>query len=380
MKNITVLGAGLVGLPMAQDLAEDREFRVTVADIRNERLAEIHRLHGLDVIQADLTDEDQLKEAIRSADIVLSAVPGHMGFRTLRTIIDEGKHAVDIAFFPENLFLLDREAKEKGVTVISDIGVAPGMSNILSAHSHRQLGRTDRIRIYVGGLPVIRTQPYEYKAGFSPIDVIEEYTRPARYVRDGKVVTMPALSEPELLDFQGIGTLEAFNSDGLRSLIDTLPCPDMAEKTLRYPGHIEKIRLLRETGFFSAAEIEVNGKMIRPLDLTTRLLFPLWDLGGDEDLTVMQVIVEGETDGKRTRITWDLLDRYDTGKGIHSMARTTGYTATAVVRLLSTGLYQRRGVSPPEYLAENAEHVDFILEKLKERGVIYRKSITENES
>jgi saccharopine dehydrogenase-like NADP-dependent oxidoreductase len=376
---VTVLGAGLVGLPMAMDISKDDKFHVKLADIRRDHLEEIHNNHGLGIIPVDISDDARLFEVIKDADIVVSAVPGYMGFQTLKRIIEAGKTAVDIAFFPEDLFLLDGLAKENGVTAISDIGVAPGMSNILSHHSHKKLDSTDRIRIYVGGLPVIRRQPFEYKAGFSPIDVIEEYTRPARYIRNGNLVEMPALSEAELIEFEGIGTLEAFNSDGLRSLIRTLPCPDMAEKTLRYPGHIEKIKLLREIGLFSHQPITVKGTVIRPVDLAAELLFPMWELGGDEDLTVMKIIVEGTRSKKKVRMIWDLVDYYDTENNIHSMARTTGYTATATVRLLAAGLYQKKGVSPPEYLAEDEQCVDFLLSDLREHNVNYQLSITEEE-
>jgi saccharopine dehydrogenase-like NADP-dependent oxidoreductase len=376
---ITVLGAGLVGLPMATDLAKDKEFQVSLVDIRKDRFSTLDKNDDIKTIQADLSDDQQLRNVIKDSDLVVSAVPGHMGFHALKTIIEEGKTAVDIAFFPEDLFQLDMLAKAKEVTAVCDIGVAPGMSNILSVYSHHMLEKTEKVRIYVGGLPVVRKQPFEYKAGFSPIDVIEEYTRPARYIRDGKIVEMPALSEPELIDFPQVGTLEAFNSDGLRSLINTLPCPDMIEKTLRYPGHIEKIKLLRDIGLFSYQSLHVRGQLIRPIDLTSELLFPMWELGEEEDLTVMKIIVEGQRQGKSLQITWDLLDYFDKDTGIHSMARTTGYTATATVRLIAAGLYTRKGISPPEYLAEDNKCVAFLLNDLEKHNVIYRQNKIEKE-
>ena len=147
------------------------------------------------------------------------------------------------------------------------------------------------------------------KLDFRPIDVIEEYTRPARYIENGKLVIRPALSDPEFINFDKVGTLEAFNSDGLRTLADTLKAPNMKEKTLRYPGHIEKILVLRESGFFSQKEIEVNGKKIKPIDFTSKLLFPMWELKeGDEEFTVMKIIIEGEKDKKKYRYTYNLLD------------------------------------------------------------------------
>jgi len=223
-------------------------------------------------------------------------------------------------------------------------------------------------------LPVVRTWPFEYKAVFSPIDVIEEYTRPARYIDNGRLVVKEALSDAELIDFPGIGTLEAFNSDGLRTLASTIKGDYLIEKTLRYKGHIEKMAVLRDTGFFQKEPVMINGAMVSPLEFTSKLLFPKWKLEeGEEDITIMRVITEGMKDGVRQRYTWDLFDRYDRETGIHSMARTTGYTATMTLRLLANGLYNVKGVSAPEFLGRNPEIVSFLLEGLRRRGVIYKE-------
>ncbi|MEZ5083691.1 MAG: saccharopine dehydrogenase C-terminal domain-containing protein [Bacteroidales bacterium] len=374
--NIIVLGAGLVGGPMTFDLAKDLNFNVSVADISPQNLSKFDNHKNIHTIQADLSDDKKVAELISSFDMVLSAVPGHMGFRTLETIIKAGKNVIDIAFFPEDLFALDALAKKHKVIAISDIGVAPGMSNVLIGYIDSLLDKTEKAITYVGGLPKVRQWPYEYKAVFSPVDVIEEYTRPARYIKDGKEITMPALSEPELIDFDHIGTLEAFNSDGLRSLAKTITADYMIEKTLRYPGHIEIMRILRETGFFDKEEIEVNGVKISPLDFTSKLLFPKWKLEkGEEDITLMKVIVEGKKDNKRIRYTYFLFDTYDASTGVHSMARTTGYTATMAVRMVACGLYSTHGVSAPEFIGKQPECVDFILAGLKEKGVIYQKTV-----
>jgi len=373
--NIIVLGAGLVGAPMALDLQNGGSFRVSVADI--DPLAG-NKFKGTDIrfIQADLSDPGVLSGIVQPYDLVLSAVPGHMGYKTLETVIVAGKNAVDIAFFPEDLFNLDPLCKQYGVTVISDIGVAPGMSNILVAYSERRLDELHSAEIYVGGLPKVRTLPWEYKAVFSPIDVIEEYTRPARYVDNGQLVIKPALTDPELLEFEKAGTLEAFNSDGLRSLIKTVKAPYLIEKTLRYPGHIDKIKVLKESGFFSTEMINVNGAVIRPLDFTTSVLFPKWKLEkGEEDITVMKVIVKGVKEGKEIAFIYELYDEYNATTGVHSMARTTGYTATMAVRMLAEGLYAHQGISPPEYIGRNEKCVHFIMEGLKERGVVYNEKI-----
>ena len=373
---IVVLGAGLVGLPMALDLANEKNFEVTIVDINPKSLDKAKTYKELKILQSDLSSAENVKEIIKPYDLVISAVPGFMGFQTLKTIIEAKKNVVDIAFFPENPFELNKLAQENNITAIVDCGVAPGMSHILTGYVNHLLDELTKVRIYVGGLPVVRTWPYEYKAVFSPIDVLEEYTRPSRLVENGKMVVKPALSENELLDFPGVGTLEAFNSDGLRTLVETIDAPDMAEKTLRYPGHIQIMEVLRHSGFFNKNEIEINGSKISPLDVTAELLKQEWKLGqGEKDLTVMQVILEGIKGKEKFRYQYDLLDYFDEETEIHSMARTTGYTATVVARLLLEGKISRQGIIVPEFLGEEPEVVTSILQGLRDRKIDYRESI-----
>src|SRR6056297_976372 len=278
---VIIMGAGLVGSPMAIDLAQDKNFEVTAVDIEEKPLQNLSKNYNINTIKKDLSYASNLRELLHDYDLVINAVPGFMGFKTLKAIIEAGKDVVDIAFFPEDPFQLNGLAKKNGVTAIVDCGVAPGMSNILVGYEYHRLDKVDSVVIYVGGLPQKRELPFEYKAVFSPIDVIEEYLRPARYIENGKPVIREAISEPEIINFPEVGSLEAFNTDGLRTLAETLPIPNMKEKTLRYPGHIDKIRLLREMGLLSKNEIKVNGKNVRPLDVTTSLLFPQWQLKKD---------------------------------------------------------------------------------------------------
>jgi lysine 6-dehydrogenase len=309
-------------------------------------------------------------------DFVVDAVPGFMGFQTLRAVIEAGRNVIDIAFFAEDPFLLDDLAREKGVVAIMDCGVFPGMGSALIGRVARKLDEVESVLTYVGGLPEVRQWPWDYKAVFSPVDVIAEYTRPARFVENGFQVTRPALSDPELIDFPGIGTLEAFNTDGLRTLAHTIDAPNMKEKTLRDPGHIEKMAVLRESGFFSEEEIEVGGRMVRPLDVTARLLFPMWDLQpGEGDITVLQIRIEGRKDGRRLRYVYDLFDDFDHENGVTSMARTTGYTATMALRLVAEGLYTHQGISPPEFLGRQNGCVDYLLRGLAARGVNYQERV-----
>jgi saccharopine dehydrogenase-like NADP-dependent oxidoreductase len=299
-----------------------------------------------------------------------------MGFATLKAVLEADKDVVDISFFDEDPFLLDDLARERGRIAIVDCGVAPGCSNLVLGRMAAALDRVDSFVCLVGGLPVERTWPFELKAVFSPIDVLEEYTRPARFKRFGRMVTLPALSEVEPVDIPGIGTLEAFNTDGLRTLL-RMDVPSMVEKTMRYPGHADKMRMLRETGFFRTEPLEVGGALVRPLDLTARLLFSSWHLGpGEEDVTAMRIVVEGEKDGRPVRRTWDLLDRYDRETGTTSMARTTGYTCTAAVRLVAAGLFDRKGISPPEFVGQDAAAYDFMMRELATRGVVFRETST----
>jgi saccharopine dehydrogenase-like NADP-dependent oxidoreductase len=372
---VLVLGGGLVGGPMAMDLAKDDSIKVAVADLNKEKLSLI-KDDRIQKIQADLSVDEELQALVTDYDLIVNAVPGFMGFKSLRDCIVAGKDVVDIAFYPEDVLSLSELAKEKGVRVIADMGVAPGMSNLLVGYAASKLEEVDNVEIYVGGLPKIRRKPWEFRVVFSPTDVIEEYTRPARLVEHGKIVTRPALSEIELLEFDSIGTLEAFNSDGLRSLMFTIDAHNMKEKTLRYPGYAEKIQLLSDNGFFKQDEIMVAGNKIKPLDVTSKLLFNQWKLQDDEiDITVMRIVVEGKTGNSTKRFSYELYDEKDVDMGIHSMARTTGYAATMAVRLLLGGFYRTTGITVPEMLGKNEQHVLYMLQGLKDRNIIYREKV-----
>jgi lysine 6-dehydrogenase len=368
-KKIIVLGCGLVGRAIALDLAKDHT--VTSADLNEDALSFV-KSKGLETLKTDLSNAKQITKAIEGFDLVVGAVPGFMGFNTVKTVIEAGKNMVDISFFPEDPFLLDEAARKNNVTIVTDCGVAPGMGNIILGYHNRQM-TVHSYECLVGGLPVAREWPFEYKAVFSPIDVIEEYVRPARYIQNKALVIKEALSDPELVSFPGIGTLESWNSDGLRSLIKTMPdIPNMIEKTLRYPGCIEYLRVLRAAGFFNYEPVEVNGTSIRPIDVTAKLLFPKWKLKpAEREFTVMRIKIEGQENGKNRLYIYNLLDYTDTATSTLSMARTTGYTCNAAVNLVLKGSFQRKGISPPEYLGEDAGNFKYIVSYLQDRGVNY---------
>jgi saccharopine dehydrogenase-like NADP-dependent oxidoreductase len=376
MMQIAILGAGMVGRAIAIDLST--RYQVTSFDISEQSLTFLSQKNtSIKTQQADLADFGQYTSLLTGYDIVVCAVPGFMGFRALKAIIEAGKNVVDISFFPENALELDALAKEKRVTAIVDCGVAPGLSNLILGYYDTQM-KIEKFECMVGGLPKTRVKPFEYKAPFSPIDVLEEYSRPARYVENGHIVTKPALSDAELIDFEKAGTLESFNTDGLRSILFTMGhIPNMKEKTLRYPGHIDLIAALQKAGFFNTDEINVKGKMVRPLDLTSALLFDQWKLQEEEaEFTIMKIILEGMMDGALQKIEYDIYDEYDAASKTSSMSRTTGYTCTAAVNLISEKLFEEKGVFPPELVGKNKVCFDFILSYLEERKISCNKKVT----
>ncbi len=362
---------------MALDLVASG-FEVVVADQSRDALAKLAEPKmGVATMSADFPDSADIARVVSDADFVINAVPGFLGFQTLRCVIENGRDVVDIAFSPEDLCELDGLAKTTDVTAIVDCGVAPGMSNVLASYAESLLDEPRELVIYVGGLPEEPEWPFEYKAVFSPIDVIEEYLRPARFVEDGVEVVRPALSDLESVYIPGVGELEAFNTDGMRTMLRTLRSPNRKEKTLRYPGHVEKIKVLRDSGFFSDQPIEFGTERVTPLQFCSRILIDNWRLEpGDRDITVMKVIATGIKSGVETRISFDLFDRYDSATDTHSMARVTGYTATTAIRMLAAGIFSDKGVIPPEQIGLRRDCVDFMLEGLNERGVTYQEEIS----
>lgn len=369
---IAVLGAGMVGRAIALDLAA--QFAVTSFDQRAEHLEELNRRNpAIQTKQANLRETEHYTDWLTPFDLVVTAVPGMMGFSCLEAVIRAGKNVVDISFFPEDVLQLNNLAKQMNVTVITDCGVAPGMSNLILGRYNVSM-KIDSFACYVGGLPLHPLPPFYYKAPFSPIDVIQEYIRPARMVEKGRIVTKPAMTDREILDFGKAGQLEAFNTDGLRSLLFTMGhIPELTEKTLRYPGHLDLIIALEQSGFLSETPIAVSGALISPLDLSSQLLTRQWKLEPDEEeFTVMKVIIQGE--GKT--ITYDLYDQYDPETQTSSMARTTGYTCTAAVNLITKGMFTEKGVFPPELIGHREDCFNFILQYLAAHHVNWKLSIS----
>ena len=355
-KKIVVLGAGRVGKVIAADLCQ--EFDVTSADVNPQALESLAQRYPVTTRATDLADPQSVTGAIAGADLVICAVPGFMGFNTLKTVIEAGKDVVDISFFAEDAFELNDLALRHNVTAVVDCGIAPGTPDYLAGAFVRQMQIED-LTFMVGGLHFHRTGPEQYLPTFSPTDVWEEYTRPARYVRNGQLITLPPLSEPELLEFNTSGhrlLLEAFNTDGLRSLITTMAgrISNMQEKTLRFPGHIDYIRGLQQSG--------------QPW------LPDMWTPAEDEDeFTIMRIVIRGSQDGKPKKITHTVFVTWDPETRFSSMSRATGYSCTGVARCVLDGAYRRAGISPPSYIGEAPGCADRIFAHLKARNIVFER-------
>ncbi len=375
MNRIIVLGAGRVGHLIARDLNNDADIAVTIADVDSARLDTLTQRDDVEAVRADLSNPAMVEQTVAPFDLVIGALPGRLGLQTVKAVIKAQKPLVDISFMPEDPRMLNEQARAAGVCILYDFGVAPGMSNLLIGNSAHQLTRAERIEFAVGGLPVVRRQPWEYQAPFSPSDVIEEYTRPARFKHGGRVLSRPALSDIELFDIPSVGTLEGFLTDGLRSMLDTIDCPHIVEKTLRYPGYAGKIGLLRDSGFLSEQAVEMNGVKLSPKEITSTLLARVWHQEPtDEEYTVLQITVIGLKNDERRRIRWFMLDRTDLDRQESSMARTTGFpSALAARELLNRSVNLKSGVHPPEALAHDDAVVSRMLTGLEQRGVLFTR-------
>ena len=358
MATICQIGCGMIGRVMALDISKRHDLHLS--DLDKPALKKVKTLDPTIKTKCfNVDDSEQLKSFLKPADIVLLAVPGHMGYKLLKRIIEFKKNIVDISFSPENILSLDKKAKDNNVTVIFDAGLAPGIPNFLLGNINAK-ENVKSFKYFVGGLPKYPKPPYNYKAPFSPIDVVEEYTRPARIMKNGEVITKPALTEIEEKVYQNTGILEGFNTDGLRSILLTMKhIPNMVEKTLRFPGHA-KLR---------SKELE-SGKIIPGDKKNLQRLFKIWRLLPNElEFTILDVIIETEI---RTH-NYFLFDETNLKENTSSMARTTGYTASATIDLLDQNIFVEKGVFPPELVGSKSKVVDYLVNFLRQRGIILQK-------
>ena len=376
-----VLGAGLQGSACTYDLLQNPEVtQVRLADLHFDHLPEFLKpLSGPRLIPTplDVRARDAVLAVMRESDAVMSAIPYYFNLALAECAVEAGVHFCDLGGNTEIVFqqkALAERAQTKGVTVIPDCGVAPGMVNILAEHGIKQLDAVDSVRIYVGGLPQAPEPPLNYQVVYSLEGVLDYYTTLSWVLRDGKRTQVHALSEREMVDFPApTGGLEAFHTAGGLSTMAFRyegQIPEMEYKTLRYPGHAEIMETIRELGLLDLEPVDVKGVKVSPRDLFVAVVGPKLSKPKGKDLLALRVIVKGRKDGKPAERRFDLIDRYDETHGISAMMRTTGYS------LSITGQMQaRQQVGPPGvWTPDECMPAEEYIAELKARGVLIRES------
>ncbi len=344
--NLVVLGGGRQGGVIAADLARSLpEARVDVADVREPALPAAANLRW---VEADCADAGAVARLVAGYDLAVGALPSRLGFATMRAAIEAKRPLVDVSFAAENPLELHAEARAAGVPIVPDCGVAPGLSHLAAGHASSQ-GPLEEVVIYVGGVAQDPGRPYGYVVTWSLEDLLEEYLRPARIVRNGAVETVPVFSELERVQVDGAGEMEAFLSDGLRTALETFPdVPTLEERTLRWPGHVEQVKPLVESGRF-LEEFREKCVVEEPRDLVALLVRVRWK------------------DGRRERLT--LVDRWDDATKQTAMSRTTALTTAVTAQLVARGGAREPGVHPLEHVGREEAAWRFIVEQLEARGV-----------
>jgi lysine 6-dehydrogenase len=376
-----VLGAGLQGSASAFDLLRDPEVtQVTLADIHPERMARFLSSRNdpkLRAVTLDVTDHTAVAALMAGHTAVMSALPYYFNGPMARLAVAAGCHFADLGGNTEIVMEqkgLDAEAHSKGLSIMPDCGLAPGMVNILAAEGMRRLDKTDRVRIFVGGLPQHPEPPLNYQIVYSLEGALDYYTTPSWILRDGKRTTVDALSELEPVEFPTpIGTLEAFHTGGG---ISTMPFTwegkvrEMEYKTLRYPGHVAIMRPIRELGLLSLDPLMVKGSAVVPRDLFIAAVSPHLTKPEGRDLVALRIIVSGDKHGKPASTTFDLIDRFDEVHHVSAMMRTTGYSLSVTGLIQARRQVIRTGVTTPDEGMPFDRYVD----GLKARGIVIRES------
>ena len=363
--NIAVIGTGMVGRLIAVELS--KKYQVYAIDNNTNNLSKLDKYNNRIITkEMDIRNEPFLN-SLEDAEIIINCVPGFMGFETSKKILEK-KTCVDISFMPEDCNKLNKIAKKAETALYPDAGVAPGLSNIIVGNLTTKQ-KIDEIKIMVGGLPIEKNPPWNYKAPFSPIDVIEEYTRPARIKRNGIIETVRPLTGLINFEFENVGKLEAFLTDGLRTLLTTELTKNtstLLEYTIRYPGHSKKISDLIENGKFDDTVKTINGKLTSQREITSKELFKEWKLAeNDKEFTLLVITAKTREGDEISCIVYD-----EWRDGWSSMSRTTGLTACAITNLIIDKKLKKVGVITPEDLGTNQDYFDYIINYLKERKII----------
>ncbi|CEG21825.1 Lysine 6-dehydrogenase [Planococcus massiliensis] len=379
---VAVLGAGLMGKQAAGDLiANEKVEKVFLADL-NVAQADLFVEHlgsaKIEAVYLDANDDEALKAVISKADVVINALFYTFNEKVARLAIECGVHSVDlgghIGGATDAVLGMHEEAEKKGVTLIPDLGVAPGMINILTGYGASKLDRVQDIKLYVGGIPVNPEPPLEYNHVFSLDGVFDHYTDPSHVIRRGELLEVDSLSEIEHIEFEGFGELEAFHtSGGTSTLTETFEDVDTLEyKTLRYKGHAEKFQLLVDLGFTDRDRtVSINGNEIKLRDVLREVLAPITELGDKQDAVLLRVLVSGLKNDEALTYEYTMITVRDQETGVTAMARATAYTISAVAQMIGEGIIDRRGSYPPELIVPGAEYI----QEMAKRGVEIKETV-----
>ena len=357
---IIVLGCGNIGSVAAKDLAENLpSAEIVVSDVNKNRAKEVASKIGkgnVSWIQTDASNYRELVNNIKKFDLAVGSLPGVMGYKACKASVSAEVDMVDVSYMPEDVMTLNKAALKAKMCIVPDCGMSPGLGSILAGHAVSKLDQIESVHMLNGGLPEKPIPPLGYVITWSVKDLIDMYSRKVNIVKGGKVIQVEAMSGLEEIDFPGVGKLEAFYTDGLRTMLHTVKgVKDMWEKSLRYPGHTEKIKLLKTLGFFNSEAIEVEGMAISPREVAAKLLEKKLKRPEVPDIVVMRIEVRGIKNGKRIEYVYHMLDHYDKEHQVTSMARTTAYTASIVTQLLAKKAIKEKGVIAPEKLGMNEE-------------------------
>lgn len=375
---VLVLGAGLQGTACAFDLLKQPAVtQVMIADLKQPALPAFLQ-QGADArlipMALDVRDEQAVRSAFAQCDGVLSAIPYYFNGTLARLAVDGGVHFADLGgntAIVQQQRQLDTAARAKGISVIPDTGLAPGMVNVIAQHGIDQFETVESVKLYVGGLPQAPEPPLGYQIAYSIEGMVDYYTTPSLVMRDGQPKTVEALSELETVVFNApVGPLEAFHTaGGLSTMVYRYAgkIPVMEYKTLRYPGHAAIMRSIRDLGLLGAEAVNVKGQQVAPRDVFVKVAGAALRKG-KPDLVALRVVVTGSAAGVRATRAWEVVDRYDATHGITAMMRTTGYTL-AITGLLQLSAAIAPGVHTPDECIPPVRY----FEMLAARGVMVRE-------
>jgi saccharopine dehydrogenase-like NADP-dependent oxidoreductase len=379
MLRIIVLGCGNIGSVAAKDLGESLPSAdVVIADVNRSRAEDAAAAIGLDNVswvQTDASNHHELMSTIKKFDLAIGALPGEMGYKTCEASVSAKVDIVDVSYMREDVMALNKAALKANVCVVPDCGMSPGLGSILVGHGVSKLDQVESVHMLNGGLPENPVPPLGYVITWSVKDLIDMYSRRVSIVKEGKVVQVEAMSGLEEITFPSLGKLEAFYTDGLRTLLHTVKgVKDMWEKSLRYPGHVEKIKLLKTLGFFDEKPVEVENVRVPPREVTAKLLERKLKRPEIPDTVAMWVKVAGLKGGKRVIYTYHMLDRYDKKHRVTAMARTTAYTTSVVAQLVVKKAIEEKGVIPPEKLGMNEKFYKKFMGLMKKRRIVVKET------